>query len=173
MPARLPPARYLSPLVVLAGLLLAPGVAPAQEPGATHSQVQPELDRVGRQIVQTRCKRPQSVKRERVPSARSPHILDVVWTTACPGFEVVTFTPSGGRARPMALTLTAAHPQIPGALGVGSRVEAVRAELGPPWSTEGDDLVYALHPERPNDDTLTFRVERGRVVALEWSWDTQ
>lgn len=173
MSACLSPALATAALILIAALPLTPGSAAAQEPGSTHSQIQPELDRIGRQIVQARCKRPLSVKRERVPSARSPRVLDVVWTTVCPGFEAVTFTPAGGRARPMALTLTGAHPQIPAVLAVGSPARAVRAELGAPWSSAGEDLVYALHPERPNDDTLTFRIQQGRVVALEWGWDTE
>lgn len=172
MPVRvfaMPPALFLA---AAAGLLLWPAAAPAQEPGSTHSLAQPELDRLGRQIVQLRCKKPMSVKRERVPSPHSPQILDVVWTTTCPGFEVVTFRPAGEHERPMMLTMNAPHPGVATELGVGTSPAVVRARLGSPWSTQGADLVYALHPDRPNDDTLTFRVVRGRVVELVWNWET-
>jgi hypothetical protein len=156
---------------VAASLLLL-GIAQAQEPPPGHSQAQPELDQFGRALVQARCKKPVSVKRERVPSARSPSVLDVVWTTTCPGFEAVAFRPAGGREKPMQLTINAALPGLASELAVGSSMSAVRARLGPPWSTQGDDLVYALDPDRPNDDTLTFRIAGGRVVELIWSWDT-
>jgi hypothetical protein len=72
----------------------------------------------------------------------------------------------------MMLTMSAPHPDLAADLAVGTRPQAVQARLGPPWSTQGADLVYALHPERPNDDTLTFRVAQGRVVELVWSWET-
>lgn len=157
---------------VAVGLTMALPPAAAQEPPPGHSQAQPELNEFGRQLVQTRCKKPLSVKRERVPSPRSPSILDVVWTTTCPGFEAVAFRPAGGRERPMQLTVTAALPSLAADLSVGASAASVRARLGPPWSTQGDDLVYALDPDRPNDDTLTFRIENGRVVELIWSWDT-
>ena len=176
MPARV----FALPLAVLpcafvaavASLLPWSAAVAGPEPGTTPSLAQPELDRLGRQIVMTRCKRPLSVKRERVPSPRSPQVLDVVWTTACPGFEVVTFRAAGGRERPMMLTMSAPHPDVAADLAVGTRPQAVQARLSPPWSTQGSDLVYALHPERPNDDTLTFRVAQGRVVELVWSWET-
>lgn len=154
------------------GLTMALTPAAAQQPALGHSQAQPELDQFGRQLVLTRCKKPLSVKRERVPSPRSPSILDVVWTTTCPGFEAVAFRAAGGREKPMQLTVSAAHPGLAADLAVGASAASVRNRLGPPWSTQGDDLIYALDPDRPNDDTLTFRIEGGRVVELIWSWDT-
>jgi len=146
--------------------------AQAQESGQGHSRAQPDLDQFGRGLVQSRCKKPLAIKRERVPNPRRPHQLDVVWTTTCPGFEVVAFQPAGGRERPMQLTINATYPGLAADLAIGVSAAAVRARLGPPWSTQGDDLVYALDPDRPNDDTLTFRIEGGRVVELIWSWDT-
>lgn len=154
------------------GMAVLLGSAQAQEPPPGHSQAQPELDQFGRGLVQARCKKPISVKRERVPSPRSPSVLDVVWTTTCPGFEAVAFRPAGGSERPMQLTISVAHPGLSADLAVGASAAAVRARLGSPWSTQGDDLVYALSPDRPNDDTLTFRIVGGRVVELIWSWDT-
>lgn len=166
----------IASILCLWGLWAGPVVAADEVPAAPPvSLAQPALDRFGRDLVRARCRRPLSVKRERVPSAHDPRVLDVVWSTVCPGYELATFAPAGARpsgARPMALTLRIAHPGLDAALAVGSTPAAVRERLGPPWSTQGADLIYALHPDRPFDDTLTFRVEAGRVVELAWAWET-
>ena len=57
---------------VAVGLTMALPPAAAQEPPPGHSQAQPELNEFGRQLVQTRCKKPLSVKRERVPYLTKP-----------------------------------------------------------------------------------------------------
>jgi hypothetical protein len=158
------------------GLVGGPGAAADEAaPDAPVSLVQPELDRFGRDLAQARCKRPLSVKRERVPSADNPRVQDAVWSTVCPGYEIAMFAPAGTRpaaARPMSLTLRVRHPGLAAELSVGSTATVVRDRLGPPWAMQGADLMYALHPERPFDDTLTFRIEAGRVVELVWNWET-
>lgn len=161
----------LAACVSAAGLAGAP--AQAQDHPRSPSVAQPELDRIGRTIVREGCRKPLSFKRERVVSPGGG--LDAVYNTECPGFTFATFAPRVGpasKARPMELKVSAAHPRVPADLGVGATADSVRSKLGLPYETRGEQLVYSLASDRPEEDSLTFEVQGGVVKSLVWSWET-
>ena len=165
--------RTLAACVSAAGLAWAPAQAQAQDHPRSPSVAQPELDRIGRTIVREGCRKPLSFKRERVVSPGGG--LDAVYNTECPGFTFATFAPRVGpasKARPMELKVSAAHPRVPADLGVGATAESVRSKLGLPYETRGEQLVYSLASDRPEEDSLTFEVQGGVVKSLVWSWET-
>lgn len=173
------PGRATRAQVVVSGVmlsLLAAFGASAQERLRPPSALHPELDQLGRSIAQERCRKPLKVHRERVPSAASAKVMDAVHTTTCEGFEVVLFQPAkarrGAATLPMVVTVTGAHTRVPREVAVGAAAAVVRERLGAPYEARADSLTYALSAERPDDDFVTFRLEQGRVSAIEWTWVT-
>ena len=130
-----------------------------------------ELDAIGRAIVSEGCARPREMKSSFVRSARGDS-SDEMRSIDCRGVRIATYLargPDGARETPMELVIESPHPHLDARLGVGAEAAAVRAALGPPNTTRGENFSYVLRGR----DTLGFEVRGGVVRTVTWSWDVE
>lgn len=159
-----------SPLVAAALAAGLAGTANGDEERYTLAQ----LDRIGRALAEQRCQRPVEVKTSFVRNPHDREVADEMRSFDCRAFRVAVYrslSSSPPRELPMSVVLEHAHPLANGPWSVGASASSVRAALGPPLRVFGESLVYALGPERPRRDTITFEADAGIVRAVSWNWE--
>lgn len=162
---RLVPVSVLSPLIAVC-------VAVASWSAFAATTIN-DLDRIGRQITKEKCVRPTRVIVERVKN-RYENVMDEIKTFSCPGYRVVVYEAHASgvvRELPMGVVLNGSISKVLPAFSAGMEAGRVREMLGATYSENGKELVYSLSEERPGEDTVTFRLEHGRVKSIIWGWD--
>ena len=132
-----------------------------------------ELDRLGRSIAAQKCQRPLEVKTSFVRNPRFAEISDEMVSIACRGLRIAIYRSNSTPPRelPMSVVLEDVHPRLPATLSIGASGRSVRATLGPPSTTPGQNLEYPLGAGKASRDTVTFEIQAGRVQAISWLWE--
>jgi hypothetical protein len=132
------------------------------------------LDRIGRQVAKQRCTRPQAAVLGAAEStATSAGRVGPEVVYACPGYRVVARRERVANATRETLTaveLSASHPAVEAAIGIGADVRSVIEALGAPDTVAGDDLIYPLSSDQPEAFQALIRIHNEHVVAITWRW---
>lgn len=135
-----------------------------------------QLDAVGRALATERCHRPAEIKTSFIRHPTRRDVADEMQSIDCRSFRIAVYrsmAQSPPRESPMSVVLQGGHPLASGPWAVGGSAREIRSVLGSPMRVFGESLVYSLSPQRPGQDTLTFEVDKGIVVAVSWSWDVE
>jgi hypothetical protein len=132
------------------------------------------LDRIGRQIARRICDRPQvAVQDSAVSAAKSAGRIAAQVIYSCPGYRIVAQRKRSANATSEALTaveVSAHHPAVDAAIGIGADVRSVIQALGAPDTVNGDDLVYPLSSDQADAYQASIRIRNEHVVAITWRW---
>jgi hypothetical protein len=132
------------------------------------------LDRIGREVAKRICARPQVAVQDGAASAAKSTgrvMSQVVY--ACPGYRIVGRRERLANATSEVVTaveVSAGHPAVDAAIGVGADVRTVIQALGAPDTVNRDDLVYPLSSDQPDAYQVLIRIRNERVVAITWRW---
>jgi len=131
------------------------------------------LDRVGRRLAGNPCAQPTLVRTKTRPNPHDPTIRDQIRLTKCKGWSAEVYRAHSYKPPvelPLVVRVQTAHPAIPPQFGVGASISRVRGELGNPTSKRAGAITYPLSEERPDQDTISFISEHGKVQSIVWSW---
>jgi hypothetical protein len=150
-----------------AATLTEPPLAQTNNPSMT------ALDRIGRQVARQICDRPLVAVQARAASAPSPVRVAARVVYSCPGYRVVAERERSANATSEVLTaveVSAPHPAVDAAIGIGADVRSMIQALGAPDTVNGDDLVYPLSSDQADAYQALIRIRDERVVAITWRW---
>lgn len=130
-----------------------------------------ELDAIGRMAARDKCASPLKIVRRRVANMHDPEVVDEIQKYFCNGFDVTlyqTHASESSREFPLAVVVYRSRPELGRKLSIGAPISDVLSVLGPPARIEHGDLVYDLGESM--DDSITFKVVRGKVKSIAWAW---
>jgi hypothetical protein len=150
-------------------LVLSSSIAISAIAAAQPSQALKELDVKGRAIATNPCRSPTSTQVTKKPNLHYPAVTDEILTIQCNSITVEIYkanfyTPPV--RLPVSVRLTKPHPSPPKSLQVGTNLASVIQALGPPASSSNSTACYPLSLERPDEDTIWFVHNAGRVSAV-------
>lgn len=154
--------------LALFGALAIPAIASAQQ-----FQMLKELDLRGRAIAASPCRSPNSTRVKKQPNLHDPAVTDEILTIQCNGIIVETYQANYATppARlPVLVRLIKSHPSLPMSIQIGASLESVIQTLGPPASTDNSTLTYPLSDLHPDQNTISFFHEAGRISSVSWAW---
>jgi hypothetical protein len=133
-----------------------------------------QLDAVGRELVYRPCQGVQhDASKTWVPNRHAADVTDEILLIKCPGVEAKTYHPIGSsheRALPLHLIVRVFRRDMPSPWRIGAPV-SVLAQLGQPSKAKDGAATFVL-PSDPGTDTVTFHSREGKLVGIEWNWDT-
>lgn len=130
----------------------------------------PSLQDAAKPLLANICPTGAEVSAELIPNPHVPDLVDRIETKTCTGISVKTYISTaasdpGGLT--MSLEITKPNHLLPYYMDVGQPIGPLLAKLGMPSSRTGSDIVYSV---AENEDSVTFSVAGGHVVAVRWDW---